>query len=119
MGQAPYTYDDIVTSMRQEGWRSDLGNVDVVRMPDGGFTSVDNTRILAAREAGIDVQANIRAFNEPLSKEMAMRFGNPSKGFSPKTWGEVSTNRIIGQGSTFARQNPYGTYNPPRINGRP
>jgi filamentous hemagglutinin len=54
-GQASYTLDDLVNGMRTQGWKGDP--VDVVRLPDGTFSSIDNTRILAAREAGIDVQA--------------------------------------------------------------
>jgi len=55
-GQA-FTYDDLVMSMRTNGWKGDP--VDVVRMPDTRLTSIDNTRISAAREAGIDVKANL------------------------------------------------------------
>ena len=56
-----YTYDDLVKSMRTNGWKGDP--VDVVRMPDGRLTSIDNTRIRAARAAGIDMQANVRSFD--------------------------------------------------------
>ena len=45
-------------SMKSDGWKGDP--VDVVRMPDGKLTSIDNTRIAAAREAGIDVKATVR-----------------------------------------------------------
>ena len=44
-----YTYDDLVQSMRTNGWKGDP--IDVVRMPDRKLTSMDNTRIIAAREA--------------------------------------------------------------------
>lgn len=44
--------------MRTNGWKGDP--VDVVKMPDGKLTSMDNTRIAAAREAGIDVKAGER-----------------------------------------------------------
>ena len=46
---------EIVESMRNNGWAGDP--IDVVRMPDGGLTTIDNTRVVAARQAGIDVQA--------------------------------------------------------------
>ena len=76
-----YTYDDLVASMRSNGWKGDA--VDVVRMPDGKLTSMDNTRITAAREAGIDVRATVRSFDEVLTPEMknARGWGNYS------TWG--------------------------------
>ncbi len=118
-GQAPYTYDDILSSMRQDGWRLDQPNLDVVRMPDGMLTSVDNTRVLAAREAGIDVRASVHSMDELLTREMTERFAVPSKNFFPQTWGDVIMNRIGGQGSTFSRANPFGTYQPPRVSGSP
>lgn len=36
-------------------------------MPDGKLTGMDNTRIAAAREAGIDVKASVRGFDDPLT----------------------------------------------------
>ncbi|TLP58288.1 hypothetical protein FEM01_16550 [Pseudomonas mosselii] len=59
-----YTYDNLVQSMRANGWKGDP--FDVVKMPDGKLTSMDNTRIAAAREAGIDVKATVRGFDDPL-----------------------------------------------------
>lgn len=52
-----FTYDDLVDNMKKVGWKGDP--VDVVKMPDSKVTSIDNTRILAVREAGIDVQATV------------------------------------------------------------
>ncbi|WP_211227829.1 hypothetical protein [Spirochaeta cellobiosiphila] len=34
--------------------------IDLVRMSDGSLVTLDNTRLLAARQAGIDVQAIVR-----------------------------------------------------------
>jgi LysM repeat protein len=118
-GQPPYTYDDIVASMRSDGWRADRGNIDVVQMPDGRFTSVDNTRLLAAREAGIDVSANIRSFDERLNAEALERFARPNRGFFPETWGDVIGARIANQSRNWSMQNPYGSLNPPKVTGRP
>ncbi|WP_197279280.1 LysM peptidoglycan-binding domain-containing protein [Novosphingobium sp. AAP1] len=108
-----YTYDDIVQSMSANGWKGDA--IDVVRLPNGEFTTIDNTRVLAAREAGIDVQANVRAFDEQLPSNLLeqRRFGDA------QTWGDALTQRINGQSSTFRTNNPYGSYSPPRITGRP
>ena len=58
---------DIADSMRASGWVGDP--IDVVRMQDGGLTSVDNTRVLAANEAGINVQAVVHGFDDPLPPE--------------------------------------------------
>lgn len=108
-----YTYDDLVTSMRSNGWKGDP--VDVVRMPDGKLTSMDNTRITAAREAGIDVRATVRSFDEVLTPEMqnARGWGNYS------TWGEAITARINNQSKSFSTANPYGSVQSPRIKGKP
>jgi hypothetical protein len=41
---------------------------------DGFYTTVDNTRVLAAREAGVNVNAKVHEYNELISPEMAKRF---------------------------------------------
>jgi len=51
--------DEIARSMRANGWVGDP--IDVVRPPDGSLATIDNTRVLAAHQAGIDVQTTIRA----------------------------------------------------------
>jgi hypothetical protein len=108
-----YTYDDLVASMRLNGWKGDP--VDVVRMPDSKLTSMDNTRITAAREAGIDVRATVRSFDEPLTPEIqkARGWNNYS------TWGEAITGRINNQSKSFGAGNPYGSFQSPRIKGKP
>ena len=108
-----YTYDDLVSSMRTNGWKGDP--VDVVRMPDGILTSMDNTRITAAREAGIGVQGTERSFGEALTPEIqnARGWGNYS------TWGEAITARINNQSKSFSTANPYGSFQSPRIKGQP
>ena len=109
-----YTYDDLVQSMKTGGWKGDP--VDVVKMPDGAFTSMDNTRISAARDAGINVQANVHGFNDPLPANMIAndRFGDA------KTWGEALAGRISNQKPpSFGNANPNGSPTAPRITGRP
>ena len=59
-GGKPYNYESMVKSMQKDGWNGDP--VDIVIMPNGTATSMDNTRILAAREAGVNVQVKIRRF---------------------------------------------------------
>ncbi|MEW9302482.1 two-partner secretion domain-containing protein [Pectobacterium atrosepticum] len=107
-----YTYDDLVSSMKKDGWKGEP--VDVVKMPDGNMTSMDNTRISAAREASIKVEANVRNFSDPLSKDMidSGRFG------SATTWGEAITGRINNQSGGFSKNNPYGSSDSPRITGK-
>ena len=111
-----YTYDDLVTNLKTNGWKRDP--VDVIKMPDGKFTSMDNTRIAAAREAGINIKANVRNFNDKLSPSEVNRFSDPKKGFIPTTWGEAITGRINKQSGGFSKNNPFGSNTPPRISGK-
>jgi hypothetical protein len=107
-----YTYDDLVTSMKNTGWKGDP--VDVVKMPDGKITSMDNTRITAAREAGIDVKATIHDFNEKLTPEI-----QKSRGWERyNTWGEAIQGRINKQSGGFGKQNPNGSIESPKIKGK-
>lgn len=107
-----YTYDDLVTSMRNDGWKGDP--VDVVKMPDGKVTSMDNTRIRAAREAGVDVRANTRAFDEPLTPEI-----KKARNWQDyDTWGEAITGRINRQSGGFANDNPLGSIGDPKLTGK-
>lgn len=90
--------DEIARNMRANGWVGDP--IDVVRMPDGSLATLDNTRVLAAHQAGIDVQATVRAFDDPLTAEMAERFATPTGGV-PSTWGEAIANRIGNQNAGY------------------
>jgi hypothetical protein len=97
---------EIEASMRSNGWVGDA--IDVVRMPDGGLTSIDNTRLLAAKRAGIDVRASTHGFADPIPESMAGRFLSRS-GAVPSNWGEAISNRIAGQGSMFSNRYPSGS----------
>ncbi len=97
---------EIADSMSANGWVGDP--IDAVRMPDGGVTAVDNSRVIAAHEAGIDVQANVHAFDAPLPEEYIGRFTTP-KGGVPSTWGEAIMNRIGAQNSIYRNTYPFGS----------
>ncbi|WP_342472614.1 pre-toxin TG domain-containing protein [Metasolibacillus sp. FSL H7-0170] len=56
--------EEIINSMKANGWKGEP--IDVVKMHDGNYTTIDNTRVAAAREVGINVNVIIRDFNEPL-----------------------------------------------------
>jgi hypothetical protein len=104
---------EIVESMRKDGWKGDP--IDVVVMSDGELTTLDNTRVVAARIVGIKVEANVHNYNDPLpSRSMAERFATP-KGGTPKTWGQAVENRIGKQSSGFRKNNPNGSYNMKKI----
>ncbi|HFB5221231.1 TPA: polymorphic toxin MafB class 3, partial [Neisseria gonorrhoeae] len=88
---ANYNYDSLVAAMNEKkSWVGD--RVDVVNMPDGAPTSMDNTRIMAAREAGVKVEANVHNFNDRLSSKERIRFKHD--GIEPQTWGEAIQLRI-------------------------
>ena len=98
---------EIEASMRANGWVGDA--IDVVRMPDGGLTSLDNTRLLAANRAGIDVQASIRGFDDALPSSLVGRF-TTTKGGVPSTWGDAVMNRIGNQSAGYRTANPFGSW---------
>ena len=76
--------------MSQNGWIGEP--IDIVEMPDGIYTTLDNTRVVAAREAGINIVANIHRYDESLDEWQIKRF-TTSKGV-PITWGEAVSLRI-------------------------
>ena len=96
----------IASSMRANGWVGDA--IDVVRMPDGALTTIDNTRVVAANYAGIDVLANVHGFDELLPGQYISRFSTP-KGGVPSTWGDALLNRIGRQNSGYRNTYPYGS----------
>lgn len=104
---------EIIKSMKAHGWQGEP--IDVVRMSDGELTTIDNTRVVAAREAGIDVVANVHGYDDPLpDRTLAERFATP-KGGIPKTWGQAVENRIGKQSTSFRKNNPNGSYNMKKI----
>jgi RHS repeat-associated protein len=94
---------EIAVSMRANGWVG--APVDVVRMSDGGLTAFDNTRVLAASRAGIDVKAVIHEVGDsfPVGR------WTPKKGNQPTTWGEAVTTRIQQQNSLYKKTYPNGS----------
>lgn len=119
-GDLLYTYDDIFSSMDNDGWNGDP--INVVLMKDGVATSVDNTRVLAARNADIKVEAQVRGYDEKLTKDEIRRF--TEDGFPiPKTWGDAVTVRLGKQNGsysqgTFLQTFPNGSIFDPKITGR-
>ena len=101
----------VFASMAKDGWKGEP--IDVVRMPDGKLTTIDNTRVAAARSTKTPVQANIRGFDEPLPADQIPRFTTP-KG-TPVTWGDAITLRIGKQNAGFRNNNPMGSSDMPKI----
>ncbi|MDH3349604.1 MAG: hypothetical protein OEM02_16075 [Desulfobulbaceae bacterium] len=70
---------------------------------------MDNTRILAARKAGIYIQARTRSLDEALTAAEVERF--TVKGFNtPKTWGDVIKIRIQKQTGGYKVKFPYNSW---------
>jgi hypothetical protein len=74
-------------------------------MSDGSLTAFDNTRLLAAQRAGIDVQAVVREAGEAFP---AGRW-TPKNGVQPATWEDAVTARIQQQNSGFRNMYPSGS----------
>lgn len=94
-----------VASMSKDGW---LGKpIDVVAMPDGTLASIDNTRVLAARMANIDVKANVRGFDE-LINDPVRQASLTGAGNVPETWGDAALLRLNKpiQNATYPSMNP-------------
>jgi len=104
--------DEITNSMKTNGWVGDP--IDVVKMHDGNYTTIDNTRVAAARQAGIDVKANVYNYSDPLPSDLVERF-TTKKGV-PTTWGEALDLRIGKQNATFRNTYPSGSFDIPRLN---
>jgi len=96
----------IIDDMAVNGWKGDP--IDVVRMPDGGLTSLDNKRLLAAKLTNTPVQANIHAFSDSISLSRASSLASKS-GALPTTWGQGVLNRISTQAAGFRNLYPYGS----------
>ena len=93
---------EIIGSMKQNGWKGDP--IDVVRMPDGKLTTIDNTRVLSARYAEIDVKANVYNHTDLLPEDLIQRF-TTKKGV-PQTWGDAINLRIGKQSSAYRKLYP-------------
>jgi hypothetical protein len=78
---------EYVEQMKAGGWFGEP--IDVVRMPDGGLTSIDNTRLAAASITQTPVQANIWQFGDAFPASRGPQFFD-----NAQTWGEAVLNRI-------------------------
>jgi len=94
----------VITSMKKNGWVGEP--IDIVKMPDGNYTTIDNTRVAAARKADIDVKAVIHNADETLPTNQIDRF--KTKKGTPDTWGEAVELRIKNQKNSFRKNNPKG-----------
>lgn len=97
---------EIIDSMREKGWAGPP--IDVVMMDDSRLTSMDNTRLVAANEVGINVKAVVHKYDDRLTPAEVKRF-TTKKGV-PQTWGEAIKLRLQKQASSWRKDHPYGAY---------
>lgn len=107
------TVEALTESMRRNGFIAEPEPgifFDIVRMPDGRLTTLDNTRLLAARRAGVDVEARVFNYDEPLPNDpvYVSRFIG-RKGEIPSTFGDAVKNRIGTQSSMYRTRYPSGS----------
>ena len=95
--------EELAASMRANGWKG--APIDVVRMSDGTLTTFDNTRVLAAQRAGINVQAVV---HQPGEAFPAGRW-TPRNGVQPVTWEDAVRARIQQQNSGYRNTYPSGS----------
>ncbi len=117
-----YTYDDILNSLFEHGWPKDKPLDMVIMPPDGRLVSIDNTRLRAARELGVDKYGRpirplvrVRHPNEVLIGD---RFERPDKNSFPETWGAAARERIKQQ-NRVPEGEEYGLSSLPKVAGRP
>jgi hypothetical protein len=97
--------EELMQSMRTSG---NVGApIDVVRMHDGGLITLDNARVLAAFQSGMDVQAVVHEATESFSPQQIERFTTSAA--VPRTWGDAVRLRIQNQGVAFANRYPNGS----------
>jgi hypothetical protein len=78
---------------------------------------MDNTRVRAAREAGIKVEARERSYSESVTDLEKLRFA--VKGKKPDSWGEAIELRVGKQSpKRFGKETPYGSHEPPKLSGK-
>ena len=120
-----YTYDDIKHDLYENGWPKNDSIDAVIMPPEGKLTSVDNTRLAAARELGTDKsgrpinpQVRVRRPDEKLTAEEQLRFERSSNDKLPETWGEAARERIRHQKRVPSGEE-HGLTNVPKVTGRP
>ena len=96
----------IVNSMKVNGWKGEP--IDVVRMSDGGLTTVDNSRLLAAKITNTPVKAIVHNMDDAIYGIRAEQLISKT-GSIPTTWGEAILNRIGRQSKLYRSLYPYGS----------
>jgi hypothetical protein len=77
-------------------------------MSDGGLTTVDNTRVLAAGYTDTPVQTRVHAYDDAIDPARAETLVSRKK-VPPTTWGEGVENRIGRQNAPYRNRYPNGS----------
>ena len=100
-----------------------LPALDVVVMPDGRLTSIDNRRLTAAQGYGAEqVKVRIRAGEDVLTTNEVRRLSwKDADGttYFPRTWAEAIRTRIVKQGPEFNSAFRFGSPEIPRVEHSP
>jgi hypothetical protein len=107
-------FDKLVQSMKAKGWQGDA--IDVVKMKDDLYTSLDNKRLAAAQDAGIEAKVNVHNYDDVFPEARAKQFEKQYK-VKPKTYGEAAKLRIDDQSGGFGKKSPNGSYEKPKASG--
>jgi hypothetical protein len=96
------------------GWRGDP--LDVVVMPDGRLTSLDNRRILVSRDRGIQPLVLVHPGDEPLPPELVNSQRLADYGLTGgSTWKDLIDARLKRQDG-WGKRNPMGSLlTPPKV----
>jgi RHS repeat-associated protein len=98
--------EEIIASMQARGW---IGSgVDVVKLEDGTLVTLDNSRVFAAGQAGIQVKAVVHDAADMISPERGQAFLE-QYGTRPSTWGDAAQLRIGNQSAGFRDTYPNGS----------
>jgi RHS repeat-associated protein len=101
-----------VKALMAEG--KDLGAIDIVKMKDGIYTSLDNKRLMAAQELGQDIKAISHNYDDILDATTQKRIFE-AHGINAKTWGEAIEARTSGQAKYISRDSPNGSFIKPKV----
>jgi RHS repeat-associated protein len=104
----------VVKRLMSEG--KDLGKIDIVKMRDGIYTTLDNKRLLAAKELGKDIKATSHNYDDALDEVNQSRFFE-QYGKKVDTWGEAVELRTSSQAKYISRDSPSGSFINPKVSG--
>lgn len=113
-------FNSTVLTMMLNGNYKGFPAIDVVIMPDGEMTSLDNRRLLAAKMIKCEIEVIKHHFSDPLPKEHQNRIKQAWYNNNPgePTWGSFVQYRVSEQDKhapQWSKQNEYGSYESPKV----